>query len=508
MSRQGSDNLASRRSPLLFLARSPLATLRDYVRSFHHRPIVRPWALAAPIVVLLVALPLLRPLRHPADVSADEALRLASIEALVRSGTLQLTAPPTLAPTLQPIVPGSELDRPDTERLLEVNGRLYSNQPPVMAVLLSAPAWLMRKMGFNFRANAAVVAYVLTLLGVTLPVAGAAGLVYRMGRLFELTRPWRTGLAFAVVAGSGLLSYAVVLNPHAPAAVLLLCAAACQIHVTLARLKRRGASWVLLSGICAALAATLDPAAGAVGLLLMGAILAMRMTVWQRLAMVVIYLIGAAGPIAMHASWSRPVTGEVIPGVRHLQRVLATAQTAGAPVTKAPAIGMDEPDADEAIPSPARWAGHGRWMLSALFGAHGLLTHFPVLLLGIAGIGAVMHRHWPSFVKTLAAATGTGAAAVIVLYAIPLSDFREAMFATRWFVVFAPLLLFWCGAWLRRTHSHLSWSLAGAMLVFSMTVGILGMTEPYPRDGFTRYTAAQALHRLVQSTPSDPLVRR
>ena len=37
---------------------------------------VRPLALAAPVVVLLVALPLLRPLRHPSGISHDEVLRV------------------------------------------------------------------------------------------------------------------------------------------------------------------------------------------------------------------------------------------------------------------------------------------------------------------------------------------------------------------------------------------------------------------------------------------------
>jgi hypothetical protein len=78
MGQDGSDSFAHR-SALLFLVRSPLATLRDYVRSFRHRPVVRPWAMAAPILVLVIALPMLRPLRHPANLSDDEALRLATI---------------------------------------------------------------------------------------------------------------------------------------------------------------------------------------------------------------------------------------------------------------------------------------------------------------------------------------------------------------------------------------------------------------------------------------------
>jgi hypothetical protein len=56
------------------------------------RPLVRPWALAAPILVLLTALPLLRPLRHPDanSVSDDEASRLATIAAVSEHHRLSL----------------------------------------------------------------------------------------------------------------------------------------------------------------------------------------------------------------------------------------------------------------------------------------------------------------------------------------------------------------------------------------------------------------------------------
>src|SRR6187455_1641161 len=60
-----------------------VSTLRTYLRTRLQQPIVRPLALVGPIAVLLVALPLLRPLRHPSSVSPDEMLRLATIRALV-----------------------------------------------------------------------------------------------------------------------------------------------------------------------------------------------------------------------------------------------------------------------------------------------------------------------------------------------------------------------------------------------------------------------------------------
>src|SRR2546428_299657 len=66
----------------------------DVLHSFRRyltKPHVRPWALSAPILVLLVCLPLLRPLRHPdpRDVSDDELARLVVFGGgLVSSGAV------------------------------------------------------------------------------------------------------------------------------------------------------------------------------------------------------------------------------------------------------------------------------------------------------------------------------------------------------------------------------------------------------------------------------------
>ncbi|HVT83325.1 MAG TPA: hypothetical protein VHM90_21980, partial [Phycisphaerae bacterium] len=239
-----------------------MKTLKSHFRKYVDGPMVRPLALAAPVLVLMVALPLLRPLRHPESMSDDEFLRLRSVQALVEHGSLVLDKS-------MGKIPGTIVLQHGT----------YSMQPPMMAVLLSAPAWLMTKMGFSFEENAVLFAYILTVLGVTLPVAGAAGLIYRMGRLFELRRPWRTLLACCVVAGSGLLTYSVVLNPYAPAAALLLASGACLIHVAAMNRDDRRAGWFALAGACAALATALDPFAAVMLVLFMFVIPAMRFSV-------------------------------------------------------------------------------------------------------------------------------------------------------------------------------------------------------------------------------------
>jgi hypothetical protein len=147
------------------------------------------------------------------------------------------------------------------------------------------------------------------------------------------------------------------------------------------------------------------------------------------------------------------------------------------------------------------WIGVGR-VATAFVGRHGVLSHFPVVLIGILGVTMVMHRHWPATTKVLATATLVGAGAIIVAYSLRAMDWTQAMFGTRWFVVFLPLTVFWAGVWLRRRHRPVSWALAGVMLAFSMVVSLIGATGPIPRDGFNVYTAAGAVRNLVH--PPEP----
>src|SRR5215213_8208878 len=96
--------------------------LRDWLRSYRNRRHVRPWALSVPIVVLLIALPLLRPLRHPdpRSISDDERARLATVESLVERRTLSI----------------DDSTYFDTAAKVERRGRWYASQPPVLSVLL------------------------------------------------------------------------------------------------------------------------------------------------------------------------------------------------------------------------------------------------------------------------------------------------------------------------------------------------------------------------------------
>jgi hypothetical protein len=498
--------------------------IRAYIRRRKNRPHVRPWALAVPVAILLFCLPLLRPLRHPGQISSDEELRLASISALVEHARHADPADVRLAARL-----AIDTDAfPLTNHTIQVDNRTYSDQAPMLAILLSGPYWILNHLGYRLQEYSVLVPYLLTLLGVTLPAAGAAGLIYRMSRIFELRRPWRTGLAAAAVFGSGLISYAVVLNAHVPAAVLVLGSAGCLVHLSASKEPSRGGAWLMISGFSAALAATIDPPAIIFLALMLLVIPFLRLRPTLRVGGVLLYLIGACAPLMAHAIFIVPITGNLLPGSMHAELStthLLQTHFDGAKKLKlknatddaddldnaAGTVGEDALDVDESsFDENASILARGWRAVGGLFGAilgdHGVVSHFPIVILGVLGMFAVMHRHWPATTKAMAAVTAAGAVVTLLGYAYGGRPGQSPGYANRWFIVFLPLLVFWAGAWMRRRHHPAVWAIAGVLLTFSILVSLIGAANPLPRGGYDRYTPVAALKDLVnpsaQKTPT------
>jgi hypothetical protein len=478
-----------------------MSTLAGYIRRSDDRPYVRPWALATPIVVLLFCLPLLRPLRHPGQASLDEELRLATISALVEHrGTADTSLSGRLAIDTTSF--------PVYSHVFSVRNQIFSDQPPMLAFILSGPYWILHGVGYRLQDYSVLVPYLLTLLGVTLPAAGAAGLVYRMGRIFELRREVRAGLAAAVVFATGLISYSVVLNAHVPAAVLVLASAGCLIHLAASEMPWRGGGWLILAGFCAALAGTIDLSAMIFLPLLAIVVPALRLRPALRLGGVVLFLLGAAAPILLHATLVTNLTGDLLPGSFHPELTVRHTRPFPGEIempaeTLAPTSDTPEPaDLGDQADYPGSggllqqaWRGAGR-LTAALLGEHGLLVHFPVVVLGFAGMFAVMHRHWPVTTKILAADSAVAAVAALLVITFSHYGLATAEFGNQWLVVFLPILFFWSGAWLRRAHHPAVWTAAAGLLVFSLLVSLIGATDPMPRAGYDRYTPVAALRNL------------
>lgn len=424
----------------------------------------RPWALLTPLLVLLIALPLLRPLRLPGGATRSETLLLETVESLSTRGGMALD------PTEWRGQPGT----------VQHKGRVVADRPPVYAVLLAAPAWVMTKAGLDWDQHGETMAFLLTIFGATLPVAVGGGVIYRMARLFELSRPKRAMLALLVTFGGGWISYATVLNPHAPAAAALVCSSACLLFLAAARKSGSALPICLASGLFASMACAISPWTMPLALPLPLVLFAMQIPARQKVIGFILMTIGAA-PIAwIHTAWSLDSFGSIIaPGsIATLQDVVAA-------------------DPDE---SPVLRVGSlGASVFQVTLGNHGMFTHFPIVVAGLIGLFIVLRKHWPMHAKMLAAITFVGATTVVMIVAARRGAVNGWMFGVQWFVVFLPLICFWLGAVLRRELSKRAlWTLTAACGL-SVLISVAGALQPLPSVPYRSNTAVGAMQRWLGS---------
>jgi hypothetical protein len=252
----------------------------------------------------------------------------------------------------------------------------------------------------------------------------------------------------------------------------------------------------MMCGLCAALAAVVDLSAGIFLLLLAGVILGFRWKWSMRIGGVILYIVGATPPIVLHAALTVPMTGDLRPGIFHTElsglHPPMVIDTIGASTVEEP---------EESVGRGTHWKSAAfrsfDRAIGALLGGKGLFSHYPVVIVGVVGLGMVLRRHWPASTKIMAAATFVGAVVVIGVSIAPRVDWGQAMFGPRWFVLFLPLVLFWAGAWLRRPHHLITWSVAGVLLAFSMGVSVIGAVSPGVAAAEGEYTVVAALKKML-----------
>ncbi|MGN6507151.1 MAG: hypothetical protein ACTHM6_16475 [Tepidisphaeraceae bacterium] len=437
---------------------------------------VRPWAMAGPILVLLIAAPLIRPLFAPGMMSDRERVALDSVWSILRHGTLALNAKAYA----------------NNEAVIHVGDRVFSADPPAYAITLSGVAWCIERTGIRFETNPNLLNYLLIFFAITLPTAVACGLIYRMTRVFELKRPWRVGLALACVVATGWISYAVALLPHALVAALVIVAMTSIVYVAQAKRPGRVIGLLFVGGFAAALATVIEPMAAWTLPMLLGAVFLIALPWRWRVPAVLLIVAGAAGPIALHVSVNRQITGDLLPPRWHAQTLPAVAT----PMV-APSLGDEADGLDTSV-----WLTLGRGLnrfLIFTIGTHGVFSHFPILLIGVAGAGMILRRHWPRGLKWMVAASVGGLFVLLIYKSVVRIDEADEDFAAPRLILMLPPLLLWGGAWLRREHSGWVWTVAGIGLAVSVGASLIGATSPAPPGGYQHFTVAEAASRLFTS---------
>lgn len=464
---------------------------------------VRLWALVVPVLVLLAAVPLLR--RSGAGADEEEKLMIASARAVATRGSLVLAIEPkaafpfSLAPASTVVVsqqaeeriyqgtdfvtrpasaPGHQsVVRPRDMRQLDgvirADDRLYAKQPPVFSIWLGMVAWGLERAGVSFERNPEPFAGLLTFFAVTLPVALAAGLVYRMARVFELPRPGRVGLALACAFACGWFASAAALGPQGPAAAALVGATALVIHLGASKRPRYAALWMPIAGLAVGISAAFQPVAALFFLLFPLAILCMRHPVRLRLTAVLLLGLGSALPVTTHVIASQALAGDV-----RFPWISTTSPRAPFVISTWP----DESDDIGLRSEKSAWLAVGQFV-NRLFGAtlapSGWVGRFPALVMGMAGVVLVLRRHWAASLKLLAGGALGGATITLIATASATPQTAAALSAG----VFMPILLFWAGAWLRRPHRTAGWVTALVLVAFSVIMTFVTALWPAGRGG-------------------------
>ena len=416
-------------------------------------------ALGRPVLVVLAAFALaLLLLTKEAPVSWADASRLGTIQALVETGSLELTEDNAF------FWQGDKL-------LLD--GRFYSHQPPMLALAGALPYGLFRALGGAITDPWVYRGLTLTLVG--LPLLLGLGAMARLLRRHGAGPGWTAALVAAAAFGTLALPYALVLNQHGAAAGLVLLA--------IGAVDR---DRPMDAGLLLALATTVD---------LTAVFLALGLAVplvWRasasgtgalRLDRLVPYGLGALPVLALHFGVTHAVSGGLLPlGLR----------TEGFVYPLSPFLFMSLTGGGEAGPDGSGLA----YATGALFGQSGLFSHHPVLLwaLVVGAAALTVPRARP-----LALGLLLGSAGIAAYYLTQSRNFGGSSFGMRWFTVFAPALLVLPGLAVGAGRRPGPLTFAGLALWSALAAG-LGAAQPWAKFHY-RYEDSP---RGLVARPEDP----
>lgn len=419
------------------------------------------------LALLLIALALLFG-THLAPGSWADASRLATIESLAERGTLAIDG-------------STYFWQGDKVRF---DGRYYSHQPPMLALLGALPFALLHH-GFGLSIDARTgflgleisVYQVLTWLLVGLPTWAGLWAIARLLRRFDLDPRASALLLVGLFSGSLLLPYALVLNQHAPAGAL---AALAWLAIQRGRFA--------LAGLALALAATMD-----LGLCFPAALALWPVALTARRAHSARPLIGfvaaALPPLALHAAINLSIAGDLRPFGLHAEAFR---------YALSPFLLMSLTGVGEAGGPGELWY----YALQALFGHSGLFSHHP-LLLWFAGLGllAALRGKRSPLAPGLLLASVLGSLLLASYYLTSSRNFGGSSFGMRWFVAFCPAFGLWAALGLsgRRLWPTQA-ALAVALWVWSAAAALLGAVNPWTKFYYTYESSPIGMAAL----PDDP----
>ncbi len=375
------------------------------------------WLLAACAFVLAAAG------ARPHAASWNDGSRLASVESLVERGTFciddSVFLNPEAARGAPPYAPDDPtLARGTLDRLL-IDGRWYSDKPPLVSVPLAAAYRGLMMLGAPAPTERpAVFAWAVCVLLSGTGCAVAVGCMWTLGRRAGLTPPWRLAWFAGFALATVLPAYTRSANNHI--AQLGAVGAACVLLCRIADRHAEGRdAWgsLLAVGFVAGFAYNLDFGVGPPFVLAVLVAVALRT---RDVSAVCACGLGALPLILAGHTLNYAIGGDFVKPLNMHPEYLSWPNSPFATTM----TGVVRP----------RPVAQGLYALDLLFGMKGFLTHNPPLLLAAAAGALVLRRGARDRVELLA--LGAWCAAGWALYGVLSKNHGGGCVSVRWFVPF------------------------------------------------------------------------
>jgi hypothetical protein len=402
------------------------------------------------LAVFSLTLVLLSCLTHDTVFMAgNETSRFAQIEALVDYGHTYI----------------DESRYRQTIDRVEIDGKRYSNKPPLLSVLGAGVYFLLKHgIGLTFASNQGAVIYLLTLILIGLPMAWLVARFDAALPIYPGIKPTTRNLTtIALAAGTILTSFAVTFSNHPVAAALLF--AACQ------------AAWSgrsLAAGVWLAALTLVDIVPGLVFAPFLGLVLRDAAGTKSLYNYIGALCAGAVIFVALN-EWivGYPLPAKMVPGA-------VDSSIPFAPGQRGMYVWLN-------LPPMAGWS---HW-LQSLFGWHGFFTVSPVLLFGVCGLILSMRRGQAPLSWRTARFLGIASLIVLAGHVLLVGSFGGWSYGYRYMIPVIPIGLFFVPKSIATERR-----LFGAVLAISIFFAFLGAYHPWPPVYEPEYTA-QTLASVV-----------
>lgn len=346
----------------------------------------------------------------------------------------------------------------NTEDYVLVDGKLYSDKPPVFAFLAAGVYFLFTKLGLTFETHLGLVPYLMKILIIGTTSAYLLVVFYRT-LLLHLTKKQALFLTSCLGFSTLLLTYSTAFNSHTVTALLLFWAVSLYL-----RYQNQNSEKINFFhfGFLLGLAAAFDIIVGFLFLLFFAFyFFFVKKISWNKKLLL---CIGAALPVLLHFSFNFIIFGDLLPAYAHPEYF----EAAGTWQNQSNLPGFY---------NHASFKDLLVYTFHSTFGFRGLFSYTPLLFFGFCILFYKIFKEKESTLLPIAFAV----IGIIGYYSIYTINYGGASYGSRYLLPLTPILLYFC---LFIFLEYPRWKpLFYVCIVFSFAVAVLGAINPWTNIG-------------------------